>query len=76
MGTVYARRLTFSSVWVVTRPSPPVTADAWQSQPAPSATEHLGCRRVADGESSERVSERFRCKWLVAHTGFEPVLPP
>ena len=44
--------------------------------PVQSTPEHLGCRMVADGESRDGVSGRNPCKWVVAHTGFEPVLPP
>src|SRR5450756_2023069 len=44
--------------------------------PVQSTPEHLGCRMVAAGGSRDGVRGRNPWKWVVAHTGFEPVLPP
>ena len=37
---------------------------------------HLGCRMVAAGGPARSGEARCPCKGVVAHTGFEPVLPP
>ena len=44
--------------------------------PVPSTTGHLGCRMVAERGLGGGSGGSNPCKWVVAHTGFEPVLPP
>ena len=76
MRTAYSRSVMRSSVWG--------TAALSQQVPSGPIHSHQGARiwvaewlqKPGSGGSRRACEGRFPCKWVVAHTGFEPVLPP
>ena len=50
----------------------PFTSGANGGRDVPSAPEHLGCKKRANGGLSGGATEGFPCKSLVGAPGFEP----